>query len=68
MARGGVLLRLAELPIFNAATINPGFGCVAWHGGVGLCPEAMHQAISGSESEAVFDSVAALREGAKKNQ
>ena len=28
MARGGVLLKLAELPIFNDLTVNPDFGCV----------------------------------------
>jgi hypothetical protein len=35
---------LAELPIFNAVTVNPDFGCVEWPGGVDLCTDAMHQA------------------------
>jgi hypothetical protein len=68
MARGRVLLKLVELPIFNAVTLNPDSGCVDWAGGVDLCPEAMHQAMTGSESEVELHSAAALREDAKKNQ
>jgi hypothetical protein len=68
MAWGGVLLNLVELPIFNAVTVNPDFGCVEWPGGVDLCPDTMHQAMTGSESEAELHSAAALREDAKKHQ
>jgi hypothetical protein len=68
MGRGGVLLKLIELPIFNAVTVNPDFGCVEWPGGVDLCPDAMYQAMTGSESEAELPSAAALREDAKRNQ
>ena len=59
MARGGVLLKLVELPIFNAATVNPDFGYVEWPGGVGLCPDAIHQAMTGSVSESEPHSAAA---------
>jgi hypothetical protein len=68
MARGGILLKLAELPIFNAPTVNPDFGCVEWPGGVDLCPDAMHQAMTGSESGVGLHSAAALREEPKPNQ
>ena len=68
MARGGVLLKLVELPIFNALTGNPDFGCVEWPGGVGLCPDTMHQAMTGSGPEAELHTAAALREDAKKNE
>ena len=66
--RGGVFLKLLDAGVFNAVTINPDFGCVEWPGGVDLCPDAMHQAMTGSESEAALDSAAALREGARKDQ
>ena len=68
MGRGGVLLKLIELPIFNAVTVNPDFGCVEWPGGVDLCPDAMHQAMIGPESVTDLHSAAALREDAKKYQ
>ena len=47
---------------------NPGGSGVEWRGGVDVCPGAMHQAMTGSESEAELDSAAALREAAKMNQ
>jgi hypothetical protein len=66
--RGGVFLKLLDERVFNAVTVNPDFGCVEWPGGVDLCPDAMHQAMTGSESEAELPAAAALRENAKKNQ
>ena len=66
--RGGVFLKLLDARVFNAVTVNPDFGCVEWPGGVDLCPDAMHQAMTNSESEAELHSAAALREDAKKNQ
>ena len=66
--RGGVFLKLLDARIFNAVTVNPDFGCVEWPGGVDLCPDAMHQAMAGSESEVELPAAAALRENAKKNQ
>jgi hypothetical protein len=63
-----VFLKLLDARVFNAATVNPDFGCVEWPGGVDLCPDTMHQAITGSESEAELPSPTALREEAKKNQ
>src|ERR1039458_2543048 len=68
MARGGVLLKLVELPIFNAVTVNPDFGCVEWPGGVDLCPDAMHQAMTGSAAEVELPSPLALRDDAEKNR
>jgi hypothetical protein len=50
MARGGVFVKLVELPMLKAGTVNPDFGCVEWPGGVDLCQDAMHQAMTGSES------------------
>ena len=66
--RGGVFLKLLHTRVFNAVTINPDFGCVEWPGGIDLCPDTMHQAMAGSESELALDSRAALREEAKKKQ
>ena len=66
--RGGVFLKLLDPRIFNAVTVNPDFGCVEWPGGVDLCPDAMHQAMAGSESEVELPAAAVLRENAKKNQ
>ena len=66
--RGGVFLRLLDARVFNAVTVNPDFGCVEWPGGVDHCPDAMYQAMTGSESEAELHSAPALREEAKKNQ
>jgi hypothetical protein len=63
--RGGVFLKLLEAKIFNAVTINPDFGCVEWPGGIDLCPETMHQTLTGLESAAELDSVMALREDGK---
>jgi hypothetical protein len=59
---------LLDVRVFNAGTADAHFGCVEWPGGVDLCPDAMHQAITGSESEAELHSAAVLREEAKKNQ
>jgi hypothetical protein len=41
---------------------------VEWPGGVDLCPDAMHQAMAGSESEVEHPAAAALRENVKKDQ
>jgi len=41
---------------------------VEWPGGVDLCPDTMHQAMTGSESEAELLAAAALRENAKRKQ
>jgi hypothetical protein len=59
--------RLSRI-IFNAVCVNPNFGWVEWPGGVYLCPDAMHQAMTGSQSEAELYSAAALREDVKKNE
>src|ERR1039458_2759916 len=66
--RGGVFLKLLDPRVFNAVTVNPDFGCVEWPGGIDLCPDAMHQAMAGSESEVELPAAAALREDAKKHQ
>ena len=63
--RGGVFLKLLDAKIFNAVTVNPDFGCVEWPGGVDLCPDAMHQAMTGSNSEKERPLAAALHEEAK---
>jgi hypothetical protein len=63
--RGGVFLKLLDANIFNAVTVNPDFGCVEWPGGIDLAPDAMHQTMSGSESEAELHSHMALREDGK---
>ena len=62
--RGGVFLKLLDARVFNAVTVNPDFGCVEWPGGVDLCPDAMHRAMTGAEAE--LHSPMALREDAKK--
>ena len=64
--RGGVFLKLLEAKTFNAVTINSDFGCVEWPGGIDLCPDTMHRAMTGSEAESELHSPTALREGAKK--
>jgi len=64
--RGGVFLKLLDAQVFDAVTINPDFGCVEWPGGIDLAPDAMHQALVGSESQASLHSPAALREDGKK--
>jgi hypothetical protein len=63
-----VFLKLLDVRVFNVGTVNAVFGCVEWPGGVDLCPDARHQAMTGSEFEAEHHSAAALRKGAKKNQ
>jgi hypothetical protein len=63
-----VLLKLRDARVFNAVTVNPDFGCVEWPGAVNLCPDAMHQAMTGSASEAELHPPSVLREKAKKNQ
>src|SRR5580658_4755548 len=50
--RGGVFLKLLDPRVFNAVVINPDFGCVEWPGGVDLCPDTMHQAMTGEASHA----------------
>ena len=66
--RGGVFLKLLDLGVFNAVTVNPDFGCVEWPGGIDLCPDTMHQAMTGSDSEAALDSAVALREEPKTDR
>lgn len=66
--RGGVFLKLLDERLFNAVTINPDFGCVEWPGGVDLCPDVMHQAITGAASEAESHTAAALRDERKPNR
>lgn len=63
--RGGVFLKLLEVKTFNAVIINPDFGCVEWPGGIDLCPDTMHQAMTSGEAELHLPM--ALREGAKKS-
>ena len=63
--RGGVFLKLLDPRIFNAVTVNPDFGCVEWPGCVDLCPDAMHQAMTGSESENERPLAAALHDEAR---
>jgi hypothetical protein len=60
--RGGMFLKLLEPSIFNAATVNTDFGCVEWPGGVDLCPDTMHRAMAGSESQAALGPPMALRD------
>jgi hypothetical protein len=62
--RGGVFLKLLDAQVFNAVTINADFGCVEWPGGVDLAPEAMHRALTGSQSEIKLGSAAVLRQDA----
>ncbi|MBI3850102.1 MAG: DUF2442 domain-containing protein [Verrucomicrobia bacterium] len=64
--RGGVFLKLLEAKTFNAVTINPDFGCVEWPGGIDLCPDTMHQAMTGSAAEVERPSPMALRENSKR--
>ena len=49
--RGGVFLKLLDARVFNAVVVNPDFGCVEWPGGIDLCPDAMHLAMSGAAAE-----------------
>jgi hypothetical protein len=63
--RGGVFLKLLDAKIFNAVTVNPDFGCVEWPGGIDLCPDTMHQTMTGSESEVELHSPMVLREDGK---
>ena len=63
--RGGVFLQLLDAGVFNAVAVNPDFGCVEWPGGVDLCPDTMHAALTGAESEAEFHAPMALRDDAK---
>jgi hypothetical protein len=66
--RGDVFLKLLDARVFNAVTVNPDFGCVEWPGGVDLCPDAVHQAMNGSESETELRSAADLQEAPERNQ
>jgi hypothetical protein len=66
--RGGVFLKLVDACGLFAVVVNPDIGCVEWPGGVDICPAAMHQAMTGAESEAELHSAADLREDAKRNQ
>jgi hypothetical protein len=65
--RGGVFLKLLDTKVFDAVIINADFGCVEWPGGIDLCPDTMHQVMTGSEPGMELHSVAALHEDAKKN-
>jgi len=60
--RGGVFLKLLEPRVFDAVTLNPDFGCVEWPGGIDLCPDMMHQAMAGAETQAALDSPMVLRD------
>jgi hypothetical protein len=60
--RGGVYLKLLEPRVFDAVTVNLEFGCVEWPGGVDLCPDTMHQAMAGAETQTALDSPMALRD------
>jgi hypothetical protein len=64
--RGGVFLKLLEAKTFNAVTINPDFGCVEWPGGIDLCPDTMHQAMT-LAAEVERHSPLALRDDSNKN-
>src|ERR1022692_939734 len=66
--RGGVFLKLLDTRVFNAVTVNPDFGCVEWPGGIDLCPDTMHQTMTGSEMETELQPAAALHEEAKKKR
>ena len=66
--RGGVFLKLLETKAFNAVTINPDFGCVEWPGGIDLCPDTMHQSVTGSTAEVERLSPMALREDVEKKR
>ena len=63
-----MFLNLLDVRFLSAGTLNADFGCVEWPCGVDLCPDAMHEAMTGSESEAEPHSAAALREEPKRNQ
>src|SRR5208282_6290293 len=60
---GGVFLKLLDARVFNAVTINPDFGCVEWPGGIDLCPDTVHQAMTGAGAD--LQSSLALREDAQ---
>ena len=64
--RGGVFLKLLDVRVFNAVTVNPDFGCVEWPGGIDLCPDTMHQAVASAEVEAELHSPMTLREEKNK--
>jgi hypothetical protein len=64
--RSGVFLKLLDPQVFNAVTVNTDFGCVEWPGGIDLCPETMHQAVTNPETQSALYSPAALREEKKK--
>lgn len=66
--RGGVFLKLLDAETFNAVAVNADFGCVEWPGGIDLCPDTMHQAMSGTAAEAELHSRMALRDDAEKNR
>jgi hypothetical protein len=66
--RGGVFLKLLDARVFNAVTVNPDFGCVEWPGGLDLCLDTMHQAMTGSAAEVELPSPLALREDTEKNR
>src|SRR5208283_4962836 len=64
--RGGVFLKLLDARVFNAVTVNPDFGCVEWPGGVDLCPDTMHQPMTGEELEEELHAQMALHDEKKK--
>jgi hypothetical protein len=65
--RGGVFLKLLDEKIFNDVAINADFGCVEWPGGIDLCLDTMHQAITGSAPQVDLHADLALHEDTKKN-
>jgi hypothetical protein len=64
--RRGVFLKLLDPRVFNAVAINPDFGCVEWPGGADLCPDTMHQVVTGAEPEKELHGV--LHDGPKRVQ
>lgn len=64
--RGGVFLKLLDTRVFNAVSINSDFGCVEGPGGVDLCPDTMHQTLTGAGTESEHPATMALREEDKQ--
>jgi hypothetical protein len=49
--RGGLFLKLLDERVCKAVAVNADFGCVEWPGGVDLCPDTMHQAMTAAAAE-----------------
>jgi hypothetical protein len=60
--RGGVCLKLLDARVFNAVTVNTDFACVEWPGGVDLCLDTMHQAMTGSAGGRFLQTACRLKE------